>query len=203
MIAIINYGMGNLGSVSNMLKKIGFDSIITSNEKEILRADKIILPGVGSFDTAIKKIDSLGLRDIIKEAAMNSKIPTLGICLGMQLLMESSEEGELDGLGLIKGKTLSFKNRISANLKIPHMGWNSVKKSNECIISDGFENEMRFYFVHSYFVKVRDSQNSVLQCEYGLNFDAAINYRNIFGVQFHPEKSHKFGMQILKNFSNI
>ena len=203
MITIIDYGMGNLGSVTNMLKKIGFKSVISSNIEEIRNSEKIILPGVGAFDTAIKRIDELGLRDVIKEAALIKKTPLLGICLGMQLLMDDSKEGNLEGLGLINGNTLNFKNNVDSSLKIPHMGWNNVTISKKCRLTEGFTEDFRFYFVHSYYVKVKNLEDSMLKCDYGISFDAAICRDNIFGAQFHPEKSHKFGMQFLKNFASI
>lgn len=203
MITILDYGMGNLGSVSNMLKKIGVRCIITSDPEEIRTAEKLILPGVGAFDTAIKKIEQLGIKDLILELAIEKKIPVLGICLGMQLLLDQSEEGTLPGLGLIKGKALHFKNYLRADYKIPHMGWNEVTLSNSCILTEGFNEEFRFYFVHSYFVRVEESINSMMQCNYGVLFDAAIKNGNIYGAQFHPEKSHRFGMRFLENFAKI
>ncbi len=203
MIAIVDYGMGNLGSVANMLKKIGSKSIITSNIDVIQKAEKIILPGVGAFDTAICRIDEMGLREVITDLAFNKKIPLLGICLGMQLLMDSSEEGVLPGLGLIKGKTYHFQKHIDKSFKIPHMGWNDVTISHESKLTEGYSDEMRFYFVHSYFVKVENQAESMIKCNYGIDFDAAVHKENIYGAQFHPEKSHKFGMQFLINFDSL
>jgi len=200
MIAIVDYGMGNLGSIANMLKKIGAQSIITSDLETICNANKIILPGVGSFDAAIKRIDELGLRELILEIALKSKKPLLGICLGMQLLMQGSDEGVLPGLGLIKGKVHHFRNYLQSELKIPHMGWNDVKIYNTITFTQGYNEEIRFYFLHSYFVNVEDPQDSLMKCNYGIDFDAAINKNNIYGAQFHPEKSHKYGMQFFRNF---
>jgi len=203
MIAIIDYGMGNLGSVFNMLKKIGVDSVISGSIDEIQKADKIILPGVGAFDAAIKKIDELGLRKVIADFVITKRKPLLGICLGMQLLLESSEEGILPGLGLIPGRVFHFKNHVVPGLKIPHMGWNTVSIANPSPLIIDFPEDSRFYFVHSYFVKVNDPAHSILKCNYGLEFDAAIQKDNIFGAQFHPEKSHKFGMKLLHNFASL
>lgn len=203
MITIVDYGMGNLGSVANMLKKIGTESIITSDPDRIGNAEKIILPGVGSFDSAIRKIDELRLREIITARALLNKVPTLGICLGMQLLMDGSDEGVLHGLGLIKGKAYSFRDYLSNGLKIPHMGWNDVTISNPGPLTQGFPDEIRFYFVHSYFVRTANEADSMMKCNYGLEFDAAVQHENIFGAQFHPEKSHKFGMQFLRNFASV
>jgi len=203
MLTIIDYGMGNVGSIKNMLNKVGVTSKISSDIEEIKKSEKVILPGVGSFDTAIRRIDELGLRQIIVDLATIKKIPVLGICLGMQLLMEKSEEGTLNGLGLIKGESLHFKNRISPELKIPHMGWNIVHINNPTELTKDFSDEMRFYFVHSYFVKVANPENSMLKCHYGIDFDAAVNFDNIYGAQFHPEKSHQFGIKFFANFAKL
>ncbi len=203
MITIIDYGMGNLGSIANMLKKNGASYIITSDLDTIRMSKKLILPGVGAFDTAISRIDKMGFREIILDLALIKKIPILGICLGMQLLMDNSEEGILPGLGLIKGKTIKFKYDLKNNLKIPHMGWNEVTLNNSSSITDGFQNDIKFYFVHSYYVKVEKDINSVMKCNYGIEFDAAIQNNNIFGAQFHPEKSHRYGLHFFKNFIEL
>jgi len=203
MIAIINYGMGNLGSVSNMFKKIGEDAIITSDLNEIANAEKLLLPGVGSFDAAMKRIKENHLLDLLNELVIEKRKPILGICLGMQLLFESSEEGSLHGLGWIKGKVLNYKNRIPDSLKIPHMGWNDVTIKKTTQLTKGFDDEIRFYFVHSYFAKVFNDEDRLMTCDYGITFDSSIHHENIFGVQFHPEKSHRYGMQLLKNFAEL
>ncbi len=202
MIAIINYDMGNLGSLVNILKRIGVKSIVTNLPEEIDRADKIILPGVGAFDTAIKKLNNIkGMRNILEKKAKIQKVPILGICLGMQLMTLKSEEGNLDGLGWIKGKTYKFPK--SKNHKIPHMGWNTVRKLLDDKISIDMTNGFKFYFVHSYYVKVFNNKNSFLKTNYNVEFDSGIFDKNIYGVQFHPEKSHSFGMHLLKNFSKL
>lgn len=205
MITIIDYEMGNVGSIANMFKYIGVESTIESDPDKIKKASKILLPGVGSFDMAMKKIQEKGLDEVLNEKALKEQIPILGICLGMQLLTHGSEEGELNGLGWIPAKTIRFKNRIDNKLKIPHMGWNIVNKHQKSSLTEGFEafDESKFYFVHSYFVEVEDEKNSILKTEYGVKFDSAIEKDNIFGVQFHPEKSHKFGMKIFENFARI
>lgn len=202
MITIIDYGMGNLGSIQNMLKRIGVSAKISSNFTEIQQAEKILLPGVGAFDAAIQKIDDLGLREVLIKKAIDDKVPFLGICLGMQLLTNSSEEGILQGLGLIDAETNKFK-FDDHTLKIPHMGWNFVHRKNNSPLTEGFTEEFRFYFVHSYFVKCHDPNDVVMQTEYGGRFDSIIQRGNIYGAQFHPEKSHKFGMKLLENFSKI
>jgi imidazole glycerol-phosphate synthase subunit HisH len=203
MIIIVDYGMGNLGSIYNMFKKIGFDSKISSDIEEIEAASKIILPGVGSFDNAMKRINDSGFKDILNFKALTEKIPFLGICLGMQLLTDSSEEGSIPGLGFIPAKTLRFNSADNNKLKIPHMGWNLVSKSNSSMLTANLAEESRFYFVHSFYVKVNDEKNSILKTNYGIGFDSAIQKDNIFGVQFHPEKSHRYGMNLLSSFSKI
>jgi glutamine amidotransferase len=203
MITIINYGMGNLGSVQNMLKRISVTSKITSEIKEIEQAEKILLPGVGAFDAAIQKIDELNLRSLLVHKALEQKVPFLGICLGMQLLTRSSEEGVLKGLDLIAAKTIKFKFDNNPSLKVPHMGWNFVKQNNASKLTEGFTEDYRFYFVHSYKVVCDKNENSILKTDHGGEFDSAIQKDNIFGAQFHPEKSHKYGMHLLTNFSKI
>ena len=208
MITIINYGLGNLGSVQNMLKRIGVQSKITSDIKEIEDAEKILLPGVGAFDSAIQKIDELNLRSVLVHKAKVDKIPFLGICLGMQLLTRGSEEGILKGLNLVPAKTIKFKftqelEKDKLRLKIPHMGWNFVKQNTPSKLTDGFTTDHRFYFVHSYKVVCDENTNSILRTDYGGDFDAAVQNENVYGTQFHPEKSHKYGMQLLTNFAKL
>jgi imidazole glycerol-phosphate synthase subunit HisH len=202
MITIINYGMGNLGSVQNMFKRIGIDSQIATNIEEVDKAQKILLPGVGAFDAAMQRVDDLGLRDILQRKANVEKIPFLGICLGMQLLSASSDEGQLRGLGLIEAQTKKFS-FDSKDIKIPHMGWNFVHKVNESPLTVGFASDFRFYFVHSFYVKCTHKANVVMQTEYGGRFDSIIQRDNVFGAQFHPEKSHRFGMKLFENFAKI
>jgi len=205
MITIIDYGMGNLGSIQNMFKYIGVKAQIVSDSDKIRRASKILLPGVGSFDTAMRKINASELKEVLDEKALQERVPVLGICLGMQLLTNSSEEGTLPGLGWIPAKTLAFKGVISPSLKVPHMGWNIVTPTQSSPLLNGFETfeETRFYFVHSYFVKANDRQHAIMETKYGISFDSAIQKENIFGAQFHPEKSHKFGMKLFENFARI
>jgi len=205
MITIVDYGMGNLGSIYNMFKYIGVASEITNDPHKIQKASKLLLPGVGSFDTAMQKIKELHLDEILHEKALKEQVPILGICLGMQLLTKSSQEGSLEGLSWIDAKTLSFKNRLRKEYKIPHMGWNRVYKQQDNPLLKDFEKfeELRFYFVHSYFVKVANEENSLLKTVYDIEFDSAIVKDNIFGAQFHPEKSHKFGMKLFENFAKV
>ena len=193
--------MGNLGSVQNMLKRIDAPCQITSEPELILKAEKLLLPGVGAFDAAIRRIDELGLRDVIVKKATYDKIPVLGICLGMQLLTRESEEGHLKGLGLVPAITKKFES--APGLKIPHMGWNYVKRNMPSKLSENFTDDFRFYFVHSYRVICDKNENSILKTNYGGEFDSGIQNENVYGTQFHPEKSHRFGMQLLSNFSKL
>ncbi|MBT5716782.1 MAG: imidazole glycerol phosphate synthase subunit HisH [Opitutae bacterium] len=202
MITIVDYGMGNLGSIQNMLKRIGVPCCVTGELEAISKAEKIILPGVGAFDAAMCRIgERNGLRGVLDQKALVEKIPLLGVCLGMQLLTGSSEEGNLLGLNWIPGKASRFP--IQESLKVPHMGWNIAQPTKLTDLTKDLSKGSRYYFVHSYFVTVEDKSNSIMRTNYGIEFDSAIERENIFGVQFHPEKSHRFGMQILKNFSKL
>lgn len=201
MLVIIDYGLGNLGSIQNMLKKIGVKSFITSDIKEIESASKLILPGVGSFDFAMSQLKDLGLIELLNHKVLVEKTPILGICLGVQLFTTKSEEGQLQGLNWIEAETLKFQfSNENSLLKIPHMGWNDVTQLKESRLFKDMPDESRFYFVHSFYLKPKNNENSLLNCNYGLDFSCALEKDNIVGVQFHPEKSHKFGMQLLRNF---
>jgi imidazole glycerol-phosphate synthase subunit HisH len=200
MIVIVDYGVGNVRAIANMLKRTGADSIITNNRQQIKSASKLILPGVGAFDPAMNELKRLDLVDVLQLKAVEEKVPLLGICLGMQLLTGGSEEGKEKGLGWIPAFAYRFPQ--NDNLKVPHMQWDYVEKTNDSLLTKDLEAHSKFYFVHSYFVKTESKEHSVLQAEYGTTFDAAIQNGNIFGVQFHPEKSHKYGMKILQNFVN-
>lgn len=201
MIAIVDYGLGNLKSIYNMFKKVGIQSVITSDIEEIKNADKYLLPGVGSFDHGIKNLKSAPFFETLEKEVLENKKPILGICLGMQLLTNSSEEGEEEGLGWIDAKTVYF-NLEDETLAIPHMGWNRViPKENNSIFKELEEN--RFYFVHSYHVVCNNDDNILAVSNYEKEFTCSIHKDNVYGVQFHPEKSHKFGMQLLKNFGEM
>ena len=202
MITIVNYGVGNLGSMLNMLKRIGTNASIENDVTGIKKAKKIILPGVGSFDNAMSRINNIdGLRQILTKKALEEKVPILGVCLGMQLLTRSSEEGELAGLGWIPGCTKRIP--FVGNHKIPHMGWNLVLSKTKNKLTEGLESKTRFYFTHSYYVELDDDKNSIMKTNHGIEFNSVIAMENIFGVQFHPEKSHKYGMRLLENFARI
>ena len=203
MIRILNYGVGNLASVQNMLKKAGFESALTTNPDDILNSDKIILPGIGAFDHCMNQFNASGLRPLVTKRVTEDKTPLLGICVGLQMLMESSEEGVEEGLGWIKGKTVKFQKERMGNLKIPHMGWTDVDQAKPSPLTSDLNDGPRFYFVHSYHVKPDSPDDNLLTAEYGYRFTAAVQRDNIYGVQFHPEKSHKYGMKILGNFGRI
>lgn len=203
MITIVDYGMGNLKSIQNMLKYLGFSSEISNKAEEIAKATKIILPGVGAFDNAMKNIHTMGLKDVLDPNVIDEGKPILGICLGMQLLTEQSQEGTQKGLSYIKGKTVKFSFPKDTNLKTPHMGWNTVSFKKSVPLTKSMTGENRFYFVHSYHVVCENSSDVLCETSYGYHFTSALSHENIYGVQFHPEKSHKFGMQLLKNFAEL
>lgn len=202
MITIIDYKTGNLGSIQNMLKKIGESSIITSDFQRIEQATKLILPGVGSFDTGVKKLRDSGLWDIINKKVTVDKIPVLGICLGAQLMTQNSEEGLEQGFGWVNAGTVRFSISKDSKLKVPNMGWNYVYQKKSSKIFDSMYEQPRFYFVHSYHFKFFDPAQILTISNYSYEFPSSFEFENIIGVQFHPEKSHKFGMLLLKNFSS-
>jgi len=203
-ITIVDYGMGNLGSIKNMLKHLGIASVITADSNKIMSAEKLILPGVGAFDNGIKILTERGLIDALNKKVLEEKTPILGICLGMQMFTNKSEEGQLSGLGWIDAEISRFKfNGNDNKLKVPHMGWNLMEQSKESKLLDGMYNEPRFYFVHSFHLTCTDENDCLGFTDYGYRFVSAVEKNNIYGVQFHPEKSHKFGMKILNNFSKF
>ena len=204
MILIIDYDIGNVGSIKNMLKKAGFESTISRDVNEIERADKLILPGVGSFDYGMAMLNKLGLVEILNHQVLGEKKPVLGICLGTQLLFQSSEEGESPGLGWIEGQVKKFDfGDNPSKLKIPHMGWNHVESINDNPLLQGFEELPRFYFVHSYYVQCARQEDVAGMTDYGCKFTSAVCCDNVMGTQFHPEKSHRFGLHLIKNFASI
>ena len=204
MIAVLDYGMGNVCSIVNMLKKIGVPAVLTGDPHLVLQAEKLILPGVGAFDCGMQKLRENGLADAVLHHATTLSKPLLGICLGMQMLGRKSEEGSEPGLGLIPFDNKRFVIPPETGLKIPHMGWDvvTVNQPQDPLVQNLCE-EPRYYFVHSYHA-VCDSQNDVLMtCDYGYPFAAAVKRGNVTGTQFHPEKSHKFGMALLQNFAGV
>lgn len=200
MITIVDYRMGNLGSISNMLKKLAVPSKITADPQDIAVARKLILPGVGAFDAGMDNLARSGLLPVLNERVLQARVPTLGICLGMQLMTQRSEEGRRAGLGWVAAEALLFR-PADAALKVPHMGWNRVRPMRSAPLTDGLPDEPRFYFVHSYHVRCNAPEDVLLTTQYGEEFHSAFQHGNVMGVQFHPEKSHKFGMALLRNFA--
>jgi imidazole glycerol-phosphate synthase subunit HisH len=203
-IVIVDYGMGNLHSVIHNISKLYADVVISSSKQEILSASKIIIPGVGHFAAGMKSIIERDIKSVLDFKALEEKVPVLGICLGMQLMTIHSEEGNIDGLRWIPAQTKRFNKEKLGGLKIPHMGWNTIIKKNYSgnILNDiGSEN--MFYFVHSYYVECENNENVLCSTNYGINFHSGIMRENIFGFQFHPEKSHDSGTVILKNFISL
>lgn len=198
MVTIVDYKVGNLGSIQNMLKKIKVKSMITSDANAIKDAEKLILPGVGAFDSGVDSLKKNGLWDILNEKVVNDKIPVLGICLGAQLICQSSEEGQEKGFGWVNAEVKKFS--FSDNtFKVPHIGWNYTKLVNESKLFTGMYDNPKFYFVHSFYMEVTDN-SGLLKTTYKNEFDSGFESGNVLGVQFHPEKSHKFGMKLLQNF---
>lgn len=201
MIVIVDYGMGNLYSVKNMLKYLGYDSEVTGEASRIEAADKLILPGVGNFGKAMEVIRQSGLLEVLNRKVLEDRTPILGICLGMQLLLGYSEEGDCDGLGWIPGEVKKFDLSAYPELKVPHMGWDYIEKQKQSPLFAGMAGRERYYFVHSYYASCRDRNDVAATTEYGISFDSVVQRENIYGTQFHPEKSHRFGMEILGNFA--
>jgi glutamine amidotransferase len=200
---ILNYGCGNLASIVRMVNWVGGDAVVTSKASDLKVADKIILAGVGAFDHGMSGLRDGGWIDALNEAVLVRRVPILGICLGMQLMCKASEEGTLPGLSWVDAEVRRFKFEQDSSLKIPHMGWNnvSVAKENPIICSD--PEEQRFYFVHSFHMICNQTNDILAIAHHGCDFTAAFSHENIFGVQFHPEKSHKFGMALMKKFVEL
>lgn len=199
MISIIDYGMGNLRSVQKALESIGEEAIITSDKEQIDKSEGIILPGVGAFPDAMENLRSKGLDEALKYAVSQKK-PVLGICLGMQLLFSQGEEVKLcDGLGFIEGKI----KRLYGDVKIPHMGWNNLKIEKKCEILEGIDEDSYVYFVHSFYAEMTNKEELNATTFYGMDVPAIVSVNNLFGVQFHPEKSGDVGIQMLKNFAKL
>lgn len=200
-ITIVDYGLGNLGSISNMLNYLGVDNEISSDSKKISIAEKIILPGVGKFDKAMQNINEKGLFEVLNKKALVDKTPILGICLGAQIMCYSSEEGEEKGFGWFKTTCKKFS--LQKPFKVPHMGWNKVQLHKAKKIHTTELKDPKFYFVHSYFMNLEEEDEILMTCEYSHKFAAALSKDNLYAVQFHPEKSHKYGLNILKQFSEL
>ena len=206
-ISIIDYGCGNIGSVVNMLKHIGVPAKLISQASDIEKAEKLILPGVGKWDAGVRSLHNTGVLAALEARVKIDKIPILGICLGMQLLLDSSEEGTLPGLGWIGGSVRAFNfsdlDSPSRTLAVPHMGWNAVTAAKKSRLTESFDEKSKFYFVHSYYADVTNSADILVQSQYGHAFTSGVQKENIYGLQFHPEKSHKHGMNVMKSFAEI
>ena len=203
MIAIINYGLGNINAIYTVYKNLDIPVKIASTSSDLVNSDKLILPGVGSFDYAMEKLDKSGMKDTLNDLILNGRKDILGICVGMQMLAKSSEEGNLPGLGWLDADVKKFNQNIDYELSIPHMGWNNITPKKESPLLTGLDNNSYFYFLHSYYFEAHDNTNIVSTTKYGFDFVSTINNKNIYGVQFHPEKSHQSGIQLLKIFSEL
>lgn len=202
-VVIVDYGMGNLNSVKRAMDRMKVDSVISSDPKDVFRCEKIILPGVGHFKKAMSNLKALDLIDVLNEAVLTEKKPILGICLGMQLLAKRSEEGDAEGLGWFDAEVVRFNVSDKLKHKIPHIGWNQVSIKKQSSLMNNIPELAEFYFVHSYHLRVRDQSDILNETEFDYVFPSAIEKENIFGVQYHPEKSHDDGMQLIKNFIEI
>lgn len=203
LIGILDYGIGNVGSIQNMLKKAGFGSAVVRVASELSACDKLILPGVGAFDEGMDRLDKSGMRPAL-DAAVTAGKPVLGICLGMQMLGLSSEEGKRQGLGYIPFRSVRFRLQDHPQLKVPHMGWDFVTVTEDADpLVRGFSEPPRYYFVHSYHAQCDSGADALMLCDYGYSFVAAVRRGSVRGTQFHPEKSHRFGMALLTNFAEV
>jgi glutamine amidotransferase len=204
MIGIIDYGLGNINAFANIYRRLHVPCKRLSDPSDFEGVDKLILPGVGAFDHAMKTFSDSGLREITTQKVLDAGMPVIGICVGMQMLADSSEEGQLPGLGWIPGEVRKFdESRILFATRLPHMGWNDVESDTQSPVFKDFPSMSRFYFLHSYYFNCADSAHAIAWSDYGGRFSCAVARKNIFGVQFHPEKSHHFGVQLLENFSKI
>ncbi|MDF1731437.1 MAG: imidazole glycerol phosphate synthase subunit HisH [Minwuia sp.] len=202
MITIVDYGCGNPASIRNMLKKLGIKATITSEAEDILTSDRIIFPGVGAFDYGAESIQSKGIAEALEQRVIRDGVPILGICVGMQLFARRSDEGELPGLGWINGDVVAFdRTRLGPTDRVPHMGWASLDVKQPEKALHGFHEDPRFYFVHSFHMTCDDPADVAATAHHGYDFCAAVAHDNLIGVQFHPEKSHRFGMTLLRNFA--
>jgi imidazole glycerol-phosphate synthase subunit HisH len=204
MIAIIDYGLGNIRAFGNVYKRLGFQFRFASRVEDLSDATRIILPGVGAFDYAIERLNQSGMRQALDELVLERKLPLLGVCVGMQMLGLSSEEGELPGLGWIDGAIKRFDTSAFIDrTRLPHMGWNNVTPTQNNHLFDGLDIDARFYFLHSYYFQTHNQTDAIAVTSYGQEFSCAVSRANIYGVQFHPEKSHQNGIQLLRNFANL
>jgi imidazole glycerol-phosphate synthase subunit HisH len=204
VISIVDYGLGNVGAFLNMYKRMNIAARPVSDPDDLAAAERIVLPGVGAFDHAMELLEASGLRPVLERKACEEKVPIIGVCVGMQILADKSDEGSCAGLGWVPGTVRHFRSMPEAqSLPLPHMGWNDVQPSGEAGLFRGLEQEARFYFLHSFFFEAADPAEWAATAHYGAPFACAVRRENIWGVQFHPEKSHHFGAALLKNFAEI
>jgi glutamine amidotransferase len=204
MITIIDYGLGNVLAFVNMYSRLNIPVKVAQSVDHFSDATKLILPGVGAFDHAMERLDASGMRATVERFVLEDKMPVLGICVGMQILAKSSDEGRLAGLGWVPGRVRKFDlSRMPAGTNLPHMGWNDVKPTGVGGLFKGLEHDARFYFLHSYYFECENDENGLALTDYGPEFHCAVNRDNVYGVQFHPEKSHHFGSQLLRNFAEL
>lgn len=204
MIVIIDYGVGNIRAFANIYKQLNIPIRIARKAEDIDNASKLILPGVGAFDYAIEQLENSGMRQRLDELVLTNHVPVLGICVGMQMLAEGSDEGKKPGLGWISAYVKKFdENKIQDATRLPHMGWNSIRVVKENKLLSGLAKEPKFYFLHSYYFGCNQKQDVIATTEYGIEFSCAVNKDHIYGVQFHPEKSHQNGILLLKNFARL
>ncbi len=204
MIAIVDYGIGNVMAFLNVYKRLNIPATVARTTSDLQAASKIILPGVGSFDHAMDRFQQSGMRETVEELVMAQKVPVLGVCVGMQMLARESDEGRVPGLGWLAAHVRSFRtHQASAALPIPHMGWNDILPAPGTRLFQGLDANPRFYFLHSFFFECDDRGDRIASTTYGFEFSSAVQRENVYGVQFHPEKSHHYGAQLLKNFSEL
>lgn len=203
MISVIDYGVCNLGSMLNMLRKVGAQARLASTASELEQAEKIILPGVGAFDNGIAALRDRGLAETLRTKALRDRVPVLGVCLGMQMLGRGSEEGGMEGLGLIDAEARRFRLAPDSGLKVPHMGWSLLTPRRDSMLLHALDARSRFYFCHSYRMVCKDPADELAGASHGEEFVAMVEHDNVYGVQFHPEKSHRFGMALLHNFARM
>jgi glutamine amidotransferase len=204
MITLIDYGVGNIFAFQNVYKRLNISTQIAKTQRDLANAKKLILPGVGSFDYAMAQLNSSGMREKLDELVIGNKVPVIGICVGMQIMGNRSDEGNLEGLKWIDSEILKFdESLIKQRTKLPHMGWNDVTPVNNHPLFIGLEKEAIFYFLHSFYFKCNNPADSIAFTDYGLSFSSAVNKDNIYGIQFHPEKSHDYGERLLYNFAKL
>jgi imidazole glycerol-phosphate synthase subunit HisH len=204
MVGIINYGSGNIYAIANLHKRADIPHFVSNDHKELAKADRLILPGVGAFDETMQLLHDSGLKDLLNELVLGQKKPIMGVCVGMQILSNGSEEGDLEGFGWIKGTVKKIdKTLLNHKTHLPHMGWNEIQTTQESPLLKDIDTDRGFYFLHSYYFSCQNESDTLATAQYGKEFSCAVNHENVYGVQFHPEKSHSNGIQLFKNFATI